>query len=393
MNIERLLAPRTRLMGASAIREILKVVSQPGIVSLAGGIPAPESFPMELMGTLAERVLSRYGSRSLQYDRTEGFEPLQEALAARLALRGIMATPRSVLVTSGSQGMLDAVGKLLIAPGDAVAVEAPTYLGALQAWNPYEPRYVTVETDDDGAVPEALDRVLSRERVKFVYLVPTFQNPTGRTLPLDRRRSIAEIIQRHGTLLVEDDPYSDLRYRGTPLPPIQCLAPDHVVYTSTLSKTLAPGLRIGYAIAPAPLDRWLVIVKQGVDLHTSTFGQAMAAEYLSGGHLDRHLPRILDLYRPRQEAMLSALASHLENGFHWSKPEGGMFIWVEGPAGLDTVAMAPACIRRGVAYVPGTYFYPEEGQGSATMRLNYTMADAPTIEGAIKTLSEVLKLD
>jgi len=250
-----------------------------------------------------------------------------------------------------------------------------------------------VETDDDGAVPESLDRVLSRERVKFVYLVPTFQNPTGRTLPLDRRRSIAQILQRHEALLVEDDPYSDLRYRGTPLPPIQSLAPDNVVYTSTLSKTLAPGLRIGFAIAPAPLDRWLVIVKQGVDLHTSTFGQAMAAEYLSGGHLDRHLPRILDLYRPRQEAMLSALARHLEHGFHWSRPEGGMFIWVEGPAGLDTVAMAPACIRRGVAYVPGRFFYPGEGQGLATMRLNYTMADAATIESAIKTLSEVLRLD
>ena len=366
-------------MGASAIREILKVVAQPGMISLAGGIPAPESFPLELMGTLTETVLARFGSTVLQYDRTEGFAPLQAALADRLAARGIRADADAVLITSGSQGTLDSIAKLLIAPGDTIAVEAPTYLGALQAFSPYEPLYKTLETDDDGLIPESLEDVLEHTRVKFVYLVPTFQNPTGRSLPVSRRRRIAALIQRHDALLVEDDPYSELRYRGEPLPSLKSMAPEHVVYTSTLSKVLAPGLRIGFVLAPEPIARWLVIAKQGVDLHTSTFCQALAAEYITGGHLDRHLPKILAFYRPRQEAMLAALEECFPREFHWSRPDGGMFIWAEGPEWLDTDALAGECIRRCVAYVPGKYFYPHAGQGLATMRLNYTMSDPQTI--------------
>lgn len=377
-------------MGASAIREILKVVSQPGMVSLAGGIPAPESFPLDLFRGLTEEVLRRHGAAALQYDRTEGFAPLQSALAARLATRGVHAAPEQILVTSGSQGTLDALGKVLLGPGDLVAVEAPTYLGALQAWNPYEPEYRTIATDEDGAIPESLDEVLAAGPVKFAYLVPTFQNPTGRSLPLGRRNAIARIIQRRGALLVEDDPYSELRYRGTPLPSIRSLAPENVVYTSTLSKVLAPGLRIGYVLAPRPIDRWLVIAKQGVDLHSSTFGQALAAEYLSGGHLDRHLPRILDFYRPRQEAMLQALQESFPASFRWSRPEGGMFIWAEGPEGVDTEALAAECIRRGVAYVPGRFFYPTAGAGLSTMRLNYTMADPDTIRRAVGIVGAVM---
>jgi 2-aminoadipate transaminase len=391
MRFEDLLAPRTRVMGASAIREILKVVAQPGMISLAGGIPAPESFPLELMGTLTETVLTRFGSTALQYDRTEGFAPLQAALADRLAGRGIQADADAVLITSGSQGTLDAIGKLLIAPGDSVAVEAPTYLGALQAFSPYEPAYRTLQTDDDGLIPESLEDVLTHTRVKFVYLVPTFQNPTGRSLPLARRRRIAALIQRHDTLLVEDDPYSELRYRGEPLPSLKSMAPEHVVYASTLSKVLAPGLRIGFVLAPEPIARWLVIAKQGVDLHTSTFCQALAAEYITGGHLDRHLPKILAFYRPRQEAMLAALDEYFPREFHWSRPDGGMFIWAEGPDGLDTDALAQSCIRRCVAYVPGKYFYPRAGQGLATMRLNYTMTDPQTIRGAVRIVAEVFR--
>jgi 2-aminoadipate transaminase len=391
MRFDDLLAPRTRVMGASAIREILKVVAQPGMISLAGGIPAPESFPLELMGTLTETVLTRFGSTALQYDRTEGFAPLQAALADRLAARGIRAGADAVLVTSGSQGTLDSIAKLLVAPGDTIAVEAPTYLGALQAFSAYEPSYRTLETDDEGLIPESLADVLAHTRVKFVYLVPTFQNPTGRSLPLSRRRAIAALIQRHDTLLVEDDPYSELRYRGEPLPSLKSMAPEHVVYTSTLSKVLAPGLRVGFVLAPEPIARWLVIAKQGVDLHTSTFCQALAAEYITGGHLDRHLPKILAFYRPRQEAMLAALQEYFPPEFHWSRPDGGMFIWAEGPEGLDTNALSGECIHRGVAYVPGTYFYPGAGQGLATMRLNYTMSDPQTIRRALKIVAEVFR--
>ncbi len=253
MNVQNLLARRTQHMQVNAIREILKVASQPGMISLAGGIPAPESFPLELIAELNARVLATYATDALQYGLTEGFPPLRQALADRLARKGIPAGPDDVLVTSGSQGVLDAVGKTLISPGDRVAVESPTYLGALQAFTPYEPEYVALACDDEGLLPESLKEALARQPVKFVYLVPNFQNPTGRTLSMPRRRAVAEIIQRYDTLLVEDDPYGDLRYEGEPLPALKSLAPDHVVYIGTLSKVFAPGLRLGYCVAPAAM--------------------------------------------------------------------------------------------------------------------------------------------
>jgi 2-aminoadipate transaminase len=285
---------------------------------------------------------------------------------------------------------LDGLGKILISPGDHVALEAPTYLGALQAFTPYEPQYVQIETDHRGMLPDALENALERHPVKFVYLVPNFQNPTGRTLPLKRRRAIAEIIQRFDTLLVEDDPYGDLRYRGTPLPPIKSMAPDHVVYISTLSKVFAPGLRMGFSLAPDRVRRWLVLAKQGVDLHTSTFNQALAAEYLAGGHLKRHLPHIVDLYRPRQQAMLDAMARFFPDAFTWSVPDGGMFVWAEGPEGMDMEAVNRKALERNTAFVPGTFFFARPGDGRETLRLNYTMADEATLSRAIELLGEVL---
>jgi 2-aminoadipate transaminase len=378
-------------MGASAIREILKVVSQPGMISLAGGIPSPDSFPMEVICDLTTTVIEKYGSGAFQYDLTEGFVPLREALVGHLERKGVCASAQEILITSGSQGILDAVGKVLLSKGDKVAVEAPTYLGAIQAFNPYEPEYVSLETDQDGLIPESLDRALASTAVKFVYLVPTFQNPTGRTIPFERRQAIAEIIQRHNALLIEDDPYSDLRYRGEHIPPIKAFAPEHTAYASTLSKTFAPGLRIGFCVAPAVIRRWLVLTKQGVDLHTSTFNQALAAEYLTGGHLERQIPKIVSIYKPKQEAMLQALDEHLPDSFTWSRPEGGMFIWAEGPPGLDIDRVYEECIRRNVAFVPGKYFYTEEGQGAETMRLNYTMIDKATIQRAIRIAGEVIR--
>lgn len=390
MNFAHLLAARTETMGVNAIREILKVVSQPGMVSLAGGIPAPESFPMSILRELSATVEQKYGSSAFQYDATEGFGPLREALVDHLATKGVTATPDGVLVSSGSQGVLDAMGKVFINRGDVVAVEAPTYLGALQAFNPYEPRYVQMATDDDGVIPESMAEVLRAHPVKFIYLTPTFQNPTGRTLSLARRKAVAQIIQQQNALLVEDDPYSDLRYRGDALPPIKAFAPDHVVYTSTLSKIFAPGLRIGFCVAPPLVRQWLVVVKQGVDLHTSTYNQALAAEYLSGGYLRRHLPTIIDLYRPRQAALLEALDRHLPDGFTWSQPEGGMFIWVEGPGGLDAETVYWRAVERKTAFVPGKFFFAQPGDGLPTMRLNFTMADPATIHRAVQTIADVI---
>lgn len=389
MTFETLLADRTKRMSASVIREILKVVSLPGMVSLAGGIPAPESFPLEIISELTRRVVSVYGSRAFQYDLTEGFVPLREALSTYLQPKGIRASANEIIIGSGSQGFLDAIGKTLISPGDHVAVEAPTYLGAIQAFNPYEPHYVRMDTDNDGLIPESLDQVLGKHPIKLVYLVPTFQNPTGRTITLARRRAIAEIIQRRSALLIEDDPYSPLRYCGEHLPPIKTLVPDNVVYISTLSKVFAPGLRLGFCVAPALISRWMVLAKQGVDLHTSTFNQALAAEYIAGGYLDKHLPTIVALYRPKQAAMLNALDRHFPTDFRWSRPEGGMFLWVEGP--LDTEALYWKAVKHNVAFVPGRHFFTTPGEGLGTMRLNYTMSDAATIDKAIATLAEVIK--
>ncbi len=390
MTRQAILASRTSAMGASAIREILKVVAQPGMVSLAGGIPSPESFPIDLMQELNRRVLEKYGAAALQYDPTEGFGPLREALAAYLSLNGMAAEVDEILISSGSQGALDAVGMILISKGDYVAVESPTYLGALQAFAPYEPRYVPLEADDHGLIPESLEAAARTTPIKFVYLVPTFQNPTGRTLPLSRRRDIARIIQANDLLLVEDDPYSALRYKGEHLPPIKTMAPDHVVYVGTLSKVFAPGLRIGYCLAPELLRKWMVIVKQGIDLHTSTYNQALAAEYIAGGHLQTHLPKVISLYRPKLQAMLAALERHFPADFKWSRPQGGMFVWVEGPPGMNMEEVYLQAVARNVAFVPGRFFYAIEEEGTETLRLNFTMADKATIHKAIATLAEVM---
>jgi 2-aminoadipate transaminase len=340
----------------------------------------------EMLGS----VLGKYGSKALQYDASEGWGPLREALVPHLKARGVTTTSDGVLIMSGSQSLLDGIGKILISPGDYVAVEAPTYLGALQAFNPYEPRYAEIETDEDGLLPESLDRVLTEHRVKFVYLVPTFQNPTGRTLTLARRHKVAEILKRHEALLLEDDPYSDLRYSGEPVPPIKSLAPENVVYSTTLSKTFAPGLRIGVCVAPEFIQRWLVTGRQGVDLHTNTLAQALAAEYLTGGSLDRQLPKIIALYAPRQQAMLESLERHLPEDFTWSRPQGGMFVWIEGPKGFDAVELQRRVIERGVAFVPGRYFYVNEEEGAATLRMNFTAADPDTIEHAVSIIADAI---
>lgn len=392
MDKNYLLSARTKNIESSVIREILKVVSQPGMVSMAGGIPAPESFPMDIIGDLASVVIEKYGSGAFQYDTTEGFPPLREAIAQYLKTdRGLRTVAEDVLISSGSQGILDAVGKIFISKGDKVAVEAPTYLGAIQAFNAYEPIFVNLETDEDGVVPESLERVLAAENIKLIYLVPTFQNPTGRTIPLERRKTVAEIIRQHNALLIEDDPYSSLRYRGADLDSIKSFAPENVIYMSTLSKVFAPGLRLGFCVAPEWVRRWLVLVKQGTDLHTSTFNQALAAEYISGNHLERHLPKIIDIYRPKQQAMLHALDRYFPHDFKWSKPEGGMFIWAEGPSGVNMDRVFESAVEKKVAFVPGKYFYASPGMGQETMRLNFTMIDEATIDRSIHTLSGVIK--
>lgn len=389
MSFHNLLSQRTRHMGANAIREILKAVAQPGMISLAGGIPSVQSFPMTLLPELMERVLATYQTAALQYDLTEGFLPLRQALAVYLADKGIAVPAEEILITSGSQGVLDAAAKVMITPGDTVAVEAPTYLGALQAFNAYEPVYICLECDDDGVLPDHLSQVLQTRPIKFIYLVPNFQNPTGRTLSMERREAVAGILRETNALLIEDDPYGDLRYRGKHLPAIKTLAPDQVIYVSSLSKVFAPGLRIGFCHAPQPIRKWLVRTKQGVDLHTGTLNQALAAEYLRGGYLRRQLPIIRRLYRPKLTAMLSALANHFPPNFRWSHPQGGMFVWVQGPPEVAMESIYQKALACHTAFVPGQYFYPQPGMGHETMRLNFTMPGESEIDTAVGRLGKI----
>ena len=393
MNFDQLLSKRISRMHANILREILKNASIPGVISLAGGVPSPESFPMDIIAALTARVLDTYGPSALQYGPTEGFPPLRESIVPFLRAKGIITTAGQVLVTSGSQGALDAIGKILLSEGDKVALESPTYLGAISAFNPYEPIYLKIDTDEDGPTPEGLEYLFSRHKIKFIYLVPTFQNPTGMTMPLSRRKEIAEFLVRENALLIEDDPYSDLRYVGTPVPSIQTLAPDHVIYLGTFSKILSPGLRVGYCIVPETLKKWMVIAKQGIDLHTSSLSQAIAFEYLNGGYANNHLPVILRYYRTRLLAMLDGLQSSFHGDFSWSKPEGGMFVWVEGPKNFDATRFYDKALKQGVAFVPGQYFHIGFDEGKATMRLNFTMHDAPEIKKALSVLGEMIHIE
>lgn len=383
-----LLAKRTDNMGENIIREILKVVSQPGMISLAGGIPSPESFPMDLFEKLLVSAKERYGTAPFQYGTTEGFKPLRVELETFLSKQGIKSSWENIMITSGSQGTLDGLGKILINRGDNVVVESPTYLGALSAFNPYEPNYLSIESDSEGLIPESLESILKNNEVKFVYLVPTFQNPTGKTLSLERRKRVAELIKKYDVLLIEDNPYSSLRYRGLELPTITSMIPENTIYISTFSKVFAPGLRLGYFIAPEIIRKWLTLAKQGVDLHTSSLNQALAAEYLRLGYMDQQIEKIIELYRPKQEAMLNALEKYLPVGFTFSKPDGGMFIWVEGPKHLDMTEVNNMAIERGIAFVPGEVFYAN-GEGKNTLRLNYTMIDPDTIDKAVSILGNL----
>lgn len=389
--LERLLSQRTASMQRNQIREILNVVSQPNMISLAGGLPAPESFPIEELYAIQEAVLDRFGADALQYDVTEGFAPFREALASYLAGKSVRAGAEDLLVFNGSQSALDMLGKVLISPGDIIALESPSYLGAISAFSAYEPRYISIETDDGGLIPEALGAALERQPVKFLYLVTTFQNPTGRSLSAERRQAIAEILRAYDALAIEDDPYSDLRFRGEAPPPLHHFAPENTVYVSTLSKIFAPGLRLGFCLAPPPIRKWLYTAKQGADLHSNTYAQALAAEYVTGGYIERQVPKIIELYRPRQETMLKAMAAHFPAGYRWTEPEGGMFIWVEGPDGIDTEDLYWKAVEKGVAFVPGKFFFINEGEGLPTMRLNFTKVDEATIQGAVTTLGRVMR--
>jgi DNA-binding transcriptional MocR family regulator len=367
------LAARAVSVGASPVREILALTARPEVISFAGGLPAPELFDAAGIGEAYARVLAEQPRKVLQYSTTEGDPALREAVAARLSGRGLPTEPDGLLVTGGSQQGLALVATALLEPGDVVLVENPTYLAALQCFGFTGARVVPVPTDADGVVPEALEELARQERPKLLYLVPNFQNPTGRTLPLARRRAVAEVAERHGLWIAEDDPYGDLRFEGEREPWIAGLdaAADRTILLGSFSKIMAPGMRLGWLRAPAALLRACVIAKQAADLHTSTVDQAAAARYLADNDLDAHLERVRTAYRDRRDALLAGLPAALPAGSSWNRPEGGMFVWVRLPDGHDATALLRTAITHDVAYVPGLPFFAADADPAA-LRMSFT---------------------
>jgi DNA-binding transcriptional MocR family regulator len=360
-------------VAASAVREILALTARPEVISFAGGLPAPELFDVEGIRSAYDRVLAEDGRRVLQYSTTEGDPALRAAVAGRLTARGLATGVDDLLVTAGSQQGLTLVAAALLEPGDVVLVEDPTYLAALQIFGFAGARVVPVPTDADGLDPVALEELVRRERPKLLYVVPNFQNPTGRTLPLARRRAVAEVAERYGLWIAEDDPYGDLRFEGGYEPWIASLAAaaDRTILLGSFSKIMAPGMRLGWLRAPAGLARACVIAKQAADLHTSTVDQAAAARYLADNDLDAHLTRIRTAYRARRDALLAGLPRALPAGSSWNRPEGGMFVWVRLPDGLDATECLRTAIAHDVAYVPGAPFFAGSPDAAA-LRLSFT---------------------
>jgi 2-aminoadipate transaminase len=381
------LARRAERMNPSIIREILKVTERPGVLSLAGGLPSPHSFPVEELEAACARVLRDAPREALQYAASEGYGPLREWVAGHLAAHGMKVTPGQVLITTGSQQGLDLVGKVFVDAGSRLLVETPTYLGALQAFAAFEPEVVPIESDDDGPVAEALDE--HARGARFFYLLPNFQNPTGRCFSEERRRALVEQAARQGVGLVEDNPYGDLWFDTPPPPPLASRHPEGVVYLGSFSKVLAPGLRLGYVVAPPVLYPKLLQAKQAADLHTPGFNQRIVHEVIRDGFLTAHVPRIRARYSAQCTAMAAALKRAMPAGCTWQVPRGGMFFWIRLPAGLDAVALLPRAVDRGVAFVPGAAFYARDAQAN-TMRLSFVTLTEAQIDTAVDKLAAVL---
>jgi 2-aminoadipate transaminase len=393
-------AHRTQKMGSSVIRELLKFTEQPDIISFAGGLPAPEVFPVREFQAACNAVLEQHGAQALQYSTTEGYLPLREMIARHNARFSVEVTADNILITSGSQQALDFIGRLFINRGDYIVVESPTYLGALQAWNAYGAQYISVPMDENGMIVDELESAL-RKGPKFIYVLPNFQNPSGCTLSLERREKLVELADKYGVPIVEDDPYGQLRYEGENIPSVvyldsQFRGPNgghysgNVIYLSTFSKLLAPGLRLAWVIAPPEVIRKLVMAKQAADLHTSSLNQYVAHEVAKGGFLDEHVKVIRATYKQRRDVMLEMMEEMFPPEVSWTHPQGGMFLWGILPEGMDAADVLKIAIERKVAFVPGAAFHANGG-GANTMRINFSYSRPDTIREGITRMGGVLK--
>jgi 2-aminoadipate transaminase len=378
---------RAAQMQSSFIREILKITQRPEIISFAGGLPASSTFPVDEMKAAFDKVLTNSGKVALQYGPTDGFPPLREWIANSLSTNGCTISPAQVLMTSGSQQALDLLGKVLIDEGSRVLVETPSYLGALQAFSVYRPQFASVATDDDGLVPSSIDKVAIGARL--LYALPNFQNPTGRSLSVPRRHELVETCARHNLPLIEDDPYGALSYKGEPFPKMLNMFPDGVIYMGSFSKVLTPGIRLGYVVAPLPLVRRLELAKQAADLHTAQLTQMVVHEVIKDGFLERHIPTIRTLYANQCQAMLDAMAACFPAGVSWTRPEGGMFIWVTLPKHIDAMKLLDQALAARVAFVPGAPFYANEPETN-TLRLSFVTVSPERIREGIAILGKLI---
>jgi len=381
-------ARRTAGVQGSLIREILKATMRPGMISLAGGLPAPQSFPAEALRAAFDAVLGADAGRALQYSTTEGHPPLRAWIAAQETARGVPTDPEQVLVVSGSQQALDLIGKAMVDDGAPLLVESPTYLGALQAFAPFGPAFRALPADDSSLQPLAIDADVARG-ARLAYVMPNFQNPTGRTLDAARRAQLAEAARRFDLWLVEDDPYGELWYREAPPPGLRRFAPERTLRVGSFSKVLAPGLRLGYVVGPRGAVDLLARLKQATDLHTATLTQYAVVRVLEDGLLDAHLPRVRRLYSTQAAAMLAALRAHMPDGVHWTEPAGGMFVWLTLPARIDTLRLLDRAIEAGVAFVPGAPFYATDPRHH-TLRLSFVTVPAATIDRGVAILAELI---
>jgi len=394
-------AHRQSRMGSSVIRELLKLTQQPDIISFAGGLPAPEVFPVEKIQEACNTVLKEQGDLALQYSTTEGYLPLREMIARHNARYSVEVDPENIMITSGSQQGLDFIGRLFLNRGDYIVVESPTYLGALQAWNAYGAQYVSVPMDEHGMIVDKLEEAL-RVGPKFIYVLPNFQNPSGSTLSLERRKKLVELADKYGVPIVEDDPYGQLRYEGEHIPSVVQLDSEmrgenggtyysgNVIYMSTFSKLLAPGIRLAWIIAPKQVIHKLVMTKQAADLHSATFNQLVAFDVGKGGYIDEHVKTIRATYKERRDMMLDTMEEVFPSEVRWTHPEGGMFLWGILPDGMDASEVLKVAVEKKVAFVPGIAFHPNGG-GENTMRINFSYSKPDVIREGITRLGYTLK--
>lgn len=377
-------AKRVDLLKASEVREMLKIAEQPGVISFAGGLPAPELFPVEEMKEVTTAVLTEAGSAALQYSKTEGFAPLRERIAARMNRKfKTDVAADDILITSGSQQVLDLAGKIFLDKDDVVLCESPTYLAAISAFRSYEPRFVEIPTDDQGMRMDELEKILANTpKVKLIYVIPDFQNPTGRTWPIERRKKFMEIVTKYEIPVIEDNPYGELRFEGEIAPSLKAFDPKGMVlFAGTFSKVFCPGLRVGWVVAKNEFLEKLIQVKQSADLHTSSLSQRIIAKYMEMYDFEANLERIVELYRGRRNVMIGAMKKYFPEQVKFTEPEGGLFTWAILPENMNANELLQKCIEHNVVFVPGDSFFPNGG-ASNRMRLNYSnMPDEKIVEG------------